>query len=65
MIYKLVKTADEKIFNFQSHIVIHVETMKQFHMDLHLNVTTGESFLQEQISKKDTLKIAVILQFLV
>ena len=39
--------------------------MKQFHMDLHLNVTTGESFLQEQISKKDTLKIAVILQFLV
>ena len=65
MIYKLVKTADEKIFNFQSHIVIHVETMKQFHMDLHLSVTTGESFLQEQISKKDTLKIAVILQFLV
>ena len=65
MIYKPVKTADEKIFNFQSHIVIHVETMKQFHMDLHLNVTTGKSFLQEQISKKDTLKIAIILQFLV
>ena len=48
---------------FQSHKEIHVETMKKFHTDLHLSVTTAESFLQEQISKKDTLKIAV--EFLV
>ena len=48
---------------FQSHKEIHVETMKKFHTDLHLSVTTAESFLQEQISKKDILKIAV--EFLV
>ena len=44
---------------FQSHIEIHAETIKEFHKDLHLSVTTVESFLQEQISKNDTLEIPV------
>ena len=48
---------------FQSHKEIHAETMKKFHTDLHLSIATAESFLQEQISKKVTLKIVV--EFLV
>ena len=48
---------------FKIHIETHAETIKKFHTDLHLSVTTAESFLQEQISKTDTLKMAV--EFLV
>ena len=43
---------------FQSHIEIHVETMKKFHADLRLSLFART----DQISKKDTLKIAVEFQ---
>ena len=37
---------------FQSHIEIHAETIKEFHKDLHLSVTTVESFFARADKQK-------------
>ena len=41
---------------FQSHVEIHVEAMKKFHTDLHLSVTTAESFFARADKQKRNIE---------
>ena len=67
IVYKPVKSPENNFFFaiinkiYQGPIEILVETMKNYHIVLLLNVTMLGNFLQEMISKKYTLKI--VLEF--
>ena len=68
IIYKPIKSLGEEVFStndisksYRNSCGNYIETLViKYPTGLHLNVIIAESFLQEQINKKDTLKIAPV-----